>query len=117
MRTISLIVGLLIVSNTFMTMAWYGHLKNRSSPLIWAVLLSWSIALVEYAFQVPANRIGYSRLSLTQLKIVQECITLAVFVVYALVVFREPARWNTVVSMMLIVAAVFFAFLGGPVKH
>jgi len=113
MNTIFITVGLLIVSNTFMTIAWYGHLKHKDMPLIWAILLSWSIALLEYAFQVPANRIGSSRLSLTQLKITQECVTLAVFLVYAFLVFREPIRWNTVVSMLLIVAAVFFGFIGG----
>lgn len=104
---------LLIVSNTFMTIAWYGHLKHKKTPLIAAIVVSWLIAFFEYVFQVPANRIGSSRLSLTQLKVMQECITLAVFVVYAMLVFREPIRWNTLVSMLLIVAAVFFAFLGG----
>lgn len=117
MRTIVMTVGLLILSNTFMTMAWYNHLKDRKSPLIIAILLSWAIALAEYTFQVPANRIGFSRFSLTQLKIMQECITLTVFTVYALIVFREPVRWNTALAMLLIVAAVFLTFMGGPAKQ
>jgi uncharacterized protein len=115
MRTILMTVGLLILSNTFMTMAWYNHLKDRKSPLVIAILLSWAIALAEYTFQVPANRIGFSRFSLTQLKILQECITLGVFTIYALIVFREPIRWNTTVAMLLVVAAVYFAMLG-PAK-
>ena len=103
-------VLLLIVSNTFMTIAWYGHLKHKQAALWLAVLGSWGIALLEYMFQVPANRIGSRVYSLTQLKITQECITLGVFLVYAFVVFREVPRWNTMVSMALIVGAVYFAF-------
>jgi uncharacterized protein len=103
---------LLTISNTFMTIAWYGHLKHKAAPLWTAILVSWLIAGFEYVFQVPANRIGSRKLSLTQLKISQECITLAVFLVYAFVVFREVPRWNTMVSMALIVLAVYFAFLG-----
>ncbi len=103
---------LLTISNTFMTMAWYGHLKHRSTALWFAILSSWAIALFEYIFQVPANRIGSRVFSLTQLKVGQECVTLAVFLIYAFVVFREVPRWNTIVSMALIVAAVYFAFLG-----
>jgi uncharacterized protein (DUF486 family) len=106
-------VSLLVVSNTFMTVAWYGHLKHKNSPIILAILVSWGIALFEYMFQVPANRIGSAQFSLTQLKIMQECITLAVFVVYALLIYREPIKWNTAVSMCLVVAAVYFAFIGG----
>ena len=105
-------VGLLIISNTFMTIAWYGHLKHKNWPLLAAILVSWLIALAEYVFQVPANRIGSNKFSLTQLKVSQECITLVVFVIYAALVFREPIKWNTVVSMLLIVGAVFFAFMG-----
>jgi len=105
-------IALLIVSNTFMTIAWYGHLKHKNTPLVVAIVMSWLIALVEYAFQVPANRIGAARLSLMQLKIMQECITLIVFLVYACGVFREPIKWNYAVSMALVVGAVFFAFVG-----
>ncbi|MFN8423533.1 MAG: DMT family protein [Anaerolineae bacterium] len=113
MRTILTTISLLLVSNTFMTIAWYGHLKHNSRPLIVAIVLSWSIAFFEYVFQVPANRIGSARLSLTQLKIIQECVALSVFVVYAWVVFREPARWNTVAAMLLVVLAVALTFVGG----
>jgi uncharacterized protein len=105
-------VGLLIISNIFMTVAWYGHLKDKSRPLIVAILLSWGLAFFEYVFQVPANRAGYGRFTLTQLKIMQECVTLVVFTVFAFVVFREPVRWNYVVSYALIVGAVYFAFRG-----
>ncbi len=105
-------VLLLTISNTFMTVAWYGHLKHKGAALWLVVLASWGIALFEYIFQVPANRIGSRVFSLTQLKITQECITLAVFLVYAFVVFREVPRWNTMVSMGLILGAVYFAFQG-----
>ena len=105
-------VVLLTISNTFMTIAWYGHLKDKKQPLAVAILVSWLIALAEYIFQVPANRIGSNRFSLTQLKVTQECITLSVFLVYAAVVFGETLRWNTLVAMLLIVGAVYFAFLG-----
>lgn len=106
-------VGLLVVSNTFMIIAWYGHLKQKNSPILLAILLSWSIALLEYVFQVPANRIGSSQFSLTQLKVMQECITLVVFMVYAFIVYRETLKWNNAVAMALIVLAVFFSFMGG----
>lgn len=105
-------VGLLVVSNIFMTIAWYGHLKHKGWPLLAAILISWLIAFAEYVFQVPANRIGSEKFSLTQLKVTQECIALLVFLIYAALVFREPIKWNTAISMVLIVAAVFFAFMG-----
>lgn len=105
-------VGLLVISNLFMTMAWYGHLKHKDWPMLVAIGISWFIALAEYIFQVPANRIGSEQFSLTQLKVTQECVTLVVFIIYAAIVFREPVKWNTVVSMLLIVGAVFFAFIG-----
>ena len=87
-------VLLLFVSNMFMTYAWYGHLKHRDWPLWVAILLSWLVALVEYCFAVPANRIGYGQFSLTQLKIMQEVITLTVFTAFALLFFRETWRWT-----------------------
>lgn len=105
-------VLLLTISNMFMTVAWYGHLKNKAQPLVLAIGMSWLIALAEYVFQVPANRIGASRFSLTELKIAQECIALSVFLVYAFVAFREVPRWNTLVAMGLIVAAVALTFWG-----
>jgi uncharacterized protein (DUF486 family) len=105
-------VLLLACSNLFMTIAWYGHLKNTRSPLILAILASWGIALLEYCFQVPANRVGYGALTLTQLKIVQEVITLIVFTVFALVVFGQVPKWNYGVSYLFIIGAVYFAFRG-----
>jgi uncharacterized protein (DUF486 family) len=103
-------VLLLIISNTFMTVAWYGHLKYKKAPLLLTIIVSWAIAFFEYIFQVPANRIGSDYFSVTQLKIIQECITLVVFTVFALLVFREPLRWNNLVSYVLLIGAVGFAF-------
>ena len=103
-------VVLLIISNVFMTLAWYGHLKYKSKPLVLMILASWSIALLEYIFQVPANRIGSQRFTVTQLKIMQECITLVVFTVIAYLLFGQSMRWNHVVSYLLIVGAVYFTF-------
>lgn len=113
MKTFLQTAGLLLISNTFMTIAWYGHLKDKARPLLIAILISWGIALFEYVFQVPANRIGSSQMSLIQLKILQEVISLSVFLVYAVVAFGEGIKWNMIVAMVLIVAAVFFAFMGG----
>jgi uncharacterized protein (DUF486 family) len=107
-----LTVLLLLVSNTFMTFAWYGHLKYRSAPIVVAILGSWLIALGEYCFQVPANRIGYGQFSGYQLKIIQECITLIVFAGFAYAYLGEPMRWNYVASFLCITAAVVFAFWG-----
>jgi uncharacterized protein len=103
-------VVLLTFSNLFMTIAWYGHLKNMKTPLIIAILTSWGIALLEYCFQVPANRISYGTLSLFQLKIIQEVITLIVFTIFAFVVFQQTPKWNYYVSYLFIVGAVYFAF-------
>jgi uncharacterized protein (DUF486 family) len=103
-------IVLLILSNTFMNLAWYGHLKFKNSALWAAILVSWGIALFEYIFQVPANRLGASQWTVPQLKILQECITLIVFMVVAFVLFRSPIKWNYLVSYGLIVGAVFFAF-------
>jgi uncharacterized protein len=101
---------LLVISNAFMTIAWYGHLKYKSKPLVWVILISWGIALFEYVFQVPANRLGSQTFSVTQLKIMQECITLAVFTLIAYLMFGETLKWNNIVSYVLIVGAVFFSF-------
>ena len=103
-------IALLVVSNLFMTVAWYGHLKNRNAPLIFAIISSWLIAFFEYLFQVPANRLGYGRFTLTQLKVMQECITLIVFTVFAVVAFKESIKWNNLVSYLFLVGAVYFAF-------
>ncbi len=105
-------VLLLICSNIFMTIAWYGHLKHRNAPLLAAIVVSWLIAFVEYSFQVPANRIGYGEFSLFQLKIIQEVITLCVFVVFAWLYFGDNIKWNHVVSFLFLIGAVAFAFLG-----
>jgi uncharacterized protein (DUF486 family) len=107
-----LTVLLLLVSNTFMTFAWYGHLKYRSAPIAIAVLVSWLIALGEYCFQVPANRIGYGQFSGYQLKIIQESVTLVVFAGFAYLYLGESLRWNYLVSFGCIMAAVVFAFWG-----
>ncbi len=103
-------VLLLIISNTFMTVAWYGHLKYKKAPLLITIIASWGIAFFEYVFQVPANRIGSNYFSVTQLKIMQECITLIVFTVFVFLVFKEPIRWNNLVSYVLLIGAVGFAF-------
>jgi uncharacterized protein (DUF486 family) len=101
---------LLTISNAFMNLAWYGHLKFKDQPLWIVILVSWLIALFEYIFQVPANRIGSNQWTVPQLKILQECITLIVFTVVAFALFRSPVRWNYLVSYTLIVGAVYFAF-------
>jgi uncharacterized protein (DUF486 family) len=107
-------VILLIISNTFMTFAWYGHLKERKMPLLTAIVVSWLIAFGEYCFQVPANRLGYEdgQFSGYQLKIIQEAITLSVFVVFAYFYLKEPLRWHYAVSFFLMAAAVTVAFWG-----
>jgi uncharacterized protein (DUF486 family) len=102
MRTILL----LTLSNVFMTIAWYGHLKHRDSPLWIAVLVSWLIALVEYCFQVPANRYGAERFSPIQLKVMQEIITLVVFAGFAMLYLGQRFAWNHLAAFALIVAAV-----------
>lgn len=104
-------VGLLIISNLFMTLAWYGHLKFKDRALWLVILASWGIAFFEYVFQVPANRIGSETFSVTQLKVLQEVITLVVFTVVAFFMFGETLKWNNAVSFLLIIGAVFFAFL------
>ena len=102
---------LLIISNVFMTFAWYGHLKYRTSPIWLAIFLSWGVALFEYSFQVPANRMGSAVMSVTQLKILQEAITLVVFTIIAYLIFGETLKWNNLVSYALLFGAVYFAFL------
>jgi uncharacterized protein (DUF486 family) len=103
-------LGLLVISNIFMTIAWYGHLKHKDRSLLLVIVLSWSIALFEYVFQVPANRIGSQMFTVTQLKIIQECISIAVFTVIAYLMFGEALKWNNFVSYALILGAVYFAF-------
>ena len=103
-------IVLLIISNVFMTFAWYGHLKHRSMPLLIVILVSWGIAFFEYCFQVPANRIGYSVYNAAQLKTIQEVITLSVFAVFSVTYLKEDFRWNYLVGFLLIILAVFFIF-------
>nr|WP_217522470.1 DMT family protein [Vibrio metschnikovii] len=104
-------IGLLLISNVFMTFAWYAHLKDLAhKPWIIAALISWGIALFEYMFQVPASRIGYTVMNLGQLKIVQEVITLTVFVPFALIYMKEPFRLDFVWAGLCLLGAVFFIF-------
>jgi uncharacterized protein (DUF486 family) len=104
-------VLLLAASNVFMTFAWYAHLRNLSArPWYTAALVSWGIALFEYLLQVPANRIGYETLSLAQLKILQEVITLSVFVPFALLYMRQPLSWNFLWAGCCLLGAVYFMF-------
>jgi len=103
-------VVLLVVSNVFMTFAWYGHLKYKASPLYQVVLVSWGIALFEYCFQVPANRYGHGRFTAAELKTLQEIITLSVFCVFSVLYLKEPVRWNYLAGFACIVAAGFFIF-------
>lgn len=117
-------IGLLVVSNVFMTFAWYGNLKlsemkiSTDWPLIAIILFSWGIALFEYMFMVPANRIGSQitggPFTLMQLKVIQEAISLTVFTLIVALVFKgEPIKWNNIVSFVLIILAVFFSFYKG----
>ena len=103
--------GLLICSNVFMTFAWYAHLRNlRAKPLVVAILVSWGIALFEYALQVPANRIGNTVLNLSQLKIMQEVITLSVFVPFAILYMKQPIKLDFLWAGLCLMGAVYFIF-------
>jgi uncharacterized protein (DUF486 family) len=111
MRIVLITVALLIVSNVFMTFAWYAHLRNLAAkPWFVAALVSWGVALFEYLVQVPANRIGFQRLNLAQLKIIQEVVTLTVFIPFAIFYMRQPLSWNFVWAGLCMVGAVFFMF-------
>jgi len=103
-------VLLLLVSNIFMTVAWYGHLRFKEALLWKVILISWAIAFVEYCFQVPANRLGHGQFSAAQLKTIQEVVSLSVFAVFSVLYLREELRWNYIVGFALILAAVFFVF-------
>jgi uncharacterized protein (DUF486 family) len=109
MRTIIL----LILSNIFMTAAWYGHLKYKHAPLIVVILLSWLIALPEYSLQVPANRFGHGRFTAPQLKIIQEVISITVFILFSILYLRETPNWRTGAAFVLIVLAVALAVFPG----
>jgi uncharacterized protein len=111
MRPLFLTVILLTISNVFMTFAWYAHLKELShKPWIVAALISWGIALLEYLFQVPANRIGHAEFSVSQLKILQEVITLSVFVPFAFFYLKEPIKLDYLWAGLCILGAVYFMF-------
>jgi uncharacterized protein (DUF486 family) len=110
---------LLVASNIFMTLAWYGHLKFKfleGKSLLWVILFSWGVAFFEYCLMAPANRLGYFQEGFTgyQLKIVQEAITLGVFVIFAWLVLKEKLTWNYLVSFVLIMGAVYFAMAFKP---
>ena len=104
-------ISLLILSNVFMTYAWYNHLKSLADKPLWmAIIFSWAVAFFEYCFQVPANRIGYQHLSLGQLKIIQEVITMVIFSIFSLVIMREPLNRNFFYATLCMIGAVFFIF-------
>jgi uncharacterized protein (DUF486 family) len=105
-------VVLLVGSNVFMTFAWYGHLRYKSSPLALVILASWGIAFFEYCLQVPANRLGSTELSPAQLKIIQEVVTLVVFAVFSVAYLGQPLRWNYLGAAICMLGAVAFIFLG-----
>lgn len=103
-------IGLLLLSNIFMTFAWYGHLKYKASPLHLVILISWAIAFFEYCLQVPANRIGHGYFSAVELKTIQEVITLTVFVVFSTLYLGESLKWNHLIGFALIILAVYVIF-------
>lgn len=103
-------IGLLLASNIFMTFAWYGHLKFKSTSLITVILISWGIAFFEYCLQVPANRIGSSQFNGAELKTIQEVITLSVFAVFSVLYLKEPLTWNHAVGFAFIGLGAFFIF-------
>ncbi len=103
-------IGLLIASNVFMTFAWYGHLRFKSTALVTVILVSWGIAFFEYVLQVPANRIGHEHFSAAQLKTIQEVITLSVFAIFSVFYLKEPLSWNHLLGFGFITVGAFFIF-------
>jgi hypothetical protein len=103
-------IGLLLLSNIFMTFAWYGHLRFKAAPLLLVILVSWGIAFFEYLLQVPANRIGHGRFSAAELKTIQEVLTLTVFVAFSVLYLREPLTWNHLVGFGFVALGAFFIF-------
>jgi uncharacterized protein (DUF486 family) len=103
-------IGLLVLSNIFMTFAWYGHLKFKAAPLLTVILVSWGIAFFEYLLQVPANRIGHGYFNAAQLKTIQEVITLSVFVLFSWLYLGEAVRWNHLVGFGFIAVGAWFIF-------
>lgn len=105
-----LTIGLLLASNIFMTFAWYGHLKFKSTALVTVILVSWGIAFFEYCLMVPANRIGHGHFSAAELKTIQEVITLSVFAVFSVLYLKEPLMWNHLLGFAFIALGAFFIF-------
>jgi uncharacterized protein len=103
-------IGLLLLSNIFMTFAWYGHLKFKAAPLVTVIFISWGIAFFEYCLMVPANRFGHGHFSAAELKTLQEVITLSVFAVFSVLYLKEPLSWNHLVGLGFIAAGAFFIF-------
>lgn len=103
-------IALLTISNIFMTVAWYGHLKFKSSPLWIVILVAWGIAFFEYCFQVPANRIGHGQFTAAELKTIQEVLSLGTFAVFSVLYLKEEFRWNYALGFLLILLAVFVVF-------
>ena len=103
-------IVLLIISNVFMTFAWYGHLRHKNSALWIVILASWGIAFLEYCFQVPANRMGHEVYNVVQLKTIQEVITLIVFSLFSVLYLKEQFKWNYLIGFIFIILAVFFIF-------
>ncbi len=103
-------IGLLLMSNVFMTFAWYGHLKFKAAPLMVVILASWGIAFFEYLWQVPANRIGHGHFSAAELKTIQKVITLSVFVVFSVLYLGEAIQWNHLLGFVCIALGAFFVF-------
>jgi len=101
---------LLVISNVFMTFAWYGHLRHKNSALWIVILVSWLIAFLEYCFQVPANRMGHEVYNVVQLKTIQEVITLLVFSIFSVLYLKEQFKWNYLIGFIFIILAVFFIF-------
>jgi uncharacterized protein len=105
-----LTIGLLALSNIFMTFAWYGHLKYKSAPLLAVILISWGIAFFEYLLQVPANRIGHGHFSAAELKTIQEVLTLSIFAAFSVLYLKEPLHWNHLLGFAFIALGAFFIF-------
>ena len=103
-------IGMLLISNIFMTFAWYGHLKFKAAPLYLVILISWGIAFFEYCLQIPANRMGHGYFTGAELKTIQEVITLIVFAVFSIWYLEEPLHWNHMVGFTLIASGAFFIF-------
>jgi uncharacterized protein len=114
MRRALTVIGLLTLSNTFMNFAWYGHLRFKAAPILITILVSWLIALPEYALQVPANRFGHGQFTAPQLKVIQEAISVSVFVAISVLYLNETPTWRTGLALVLILAAVALAMSPAP---